>query len=249
MLNHLKVQSNTTVTENGAITHVSTNSHCLDLFATIGALRRESDKKIQSRFMQAFTENKDIAMKLLFFARDIRGGLGERRVFRVILRWLANNEAESLRKNLAYVAEYGRFDDLLVLFGTPCEADMLKLVKAQFQQDTIALARGESVSLMAKWLPSVNASNSQTVSYAKAIAKYLGLNDAGYRKAVVAMRANIKIIENNLRTKDYTFDYSKQPSKAMYKYRMAFVRHPGGKQIFACDLFPSAGTGGPGKGP
>ena len=227
MLNHLKVQSNTTVTENGAITHVSTNSHCLDLFATIGALRRESDKKIQSRFMQAFTENKDIAMKLLFFARDIRGGLGERRVFRVILRWLANNEAESLRKNLAYVAEYGRFDDLLVLFGTPCEADMLKLVKAQFQQDTIALAKGESVSLMAKWLPSVNASNGQTVSYAKAIAKYLGLNDASYRKAVVALRANIKIIENNLRTKDYTFDYSKQPSKAMYKYRMAFVRNDG----------------------
>jgi hypothetical protein len=74
-------------------------------------------------------------------------------------------------------------------------------------------------------LPSVNASNAQTVLYAKKIAKHFGLNDASYRKALVALRARIRIIENNLREKDYTFDYSKQPSKAMYKYRKAFVRN------------------------
>ena len=225
MLKYLKQEANYTVTENGALTHLSTESDCLDLFATIGALRRESESEIINRFVRAYTENRDIAMKLLFFARDIRGGLGERRVFRVILKWLADNEPASVRKNLAYVAEYGRFDDLLALMGTSCEKDALDVLKAQFEADNEALKNGEAVSLLAKWLPSVNASNDETVYNAKKIAKYFGMNDRGYRKALVALRARIKIVENNLREKDYTFDYSKQPSKAMYKYRKAFIRN------------------------
>ena len=227
MLNYLKQEANKTVTENGAATHITTESDCLDLFATIGALRRESDSEIVTRFIRAYSENKDIAMKLLFFARDIRGGLGERRVFKVILNWLANNEPATVRKNLEYVAEYGRFDDLLCLMGTACEKDMLDVLKAQFEADNNALANGGEVSLLAKWLPSVNASSSETVLYAKKIAKHFGMNDASYRKALVALRAHIRIIENNLREKDYSFDYSKQPSKAMYKYRKAFIRNDG----------------------
>ena len=227
MLNYLKQEANKAVTENGAATHITTESDCLDLFATIGALRRESDSEIVARFIRAYSENKDIAMKLLFFARDIRGGLGERRVFKVILNWLADNEPTTVRKNLEYVAEYGRFDDLLCLMGTVCEKDMLDVLKAQFEADSNALANGGEVSLLAKWLPSVNASSSETVLYAKKIAKHFGLNDASYRKALVALRAHIRIIENNLREKDYSFDYSKQPSKAMYKYRKAFIRNDG----------------------
>ena len=227
MLNYLKQEANKTVTENGAATHITTESDCLDLFATIGALRRESDSEIVTRFIRAYSENKDIAMKLLFFARDIRGGLGERRVFKVILNWLANNEPQTVRKNLEYVAEYGRFDDLLCLMGTACEKDMLNVLKAQFEADNNALANSGEVSLLAKWLPSVNASSTETVLYAKKIAKHFGLNDASYRKALVALRAHIRIIENNLREKDYSFDYAKQPSKAMYKYRKAFIRNDG----------------------
>lgn len=225
MLKHLKQEANSTFTENGAVTNITTNSDCLDLFATIGALRRQSDNEIEDRFIRAFTENRDIAMKLLFFARDIRGGLGERRVFKVILNWLANNELESLRKNLTYVSEYGRFDDLLALMGTPCEKEMLDVLYAQFEADNEALKNGGEVSLLAKWLPSVNASNPQTIINAKKIAKHFGMNDASYRKAVTALRAHIKILENNLRERDYSFDYSKQPSKAMYKYRKAFIRN------------------------
>ena len=225
MLKYLKQEANSTVTENGALTHITTESDCLDLFATIGALRRESDSEIIDRFTRAYTENRDIAMKLLFFARDIRGGLGERRVFKVILNWLANNEPASVRKNLVHIAEYGRFDDILTLIGTPCEKEALDVLKAQFEADNSALANGGEVSLLAKWLPSVNASNRETIIYAKKIAKHFGLNDASYRKALVALRARIRIIENNLREKDYSFDYSKQPSKAMYKYRKAFIRN------------------------
>ena len=227
MLKFLKQEANKTVTENGAATHITTESDCLDLFATIGALRRESDSEIVTRFVRAYSENRDIAMKLLFFARDIRGGLGERRVFKVILNWLANNEPATVRKNIVHVAEYGRYDDLLCLMGTACEKDMLDVLKAQFEADNNALAKGDEVSLLAKWLPSVNASSPKTVLCAKKIAKHFGLNDASYRKAVVALRAHIRIIENNLREKDYSFDYAKQPSKAMYKYRKAFVRNDG----------------------
>ncbi len=227
MLKHLKNEANITVTENGAVTYATTTSDCLDLFATIGALRRESDAEIEARFKRAFTENGDIAMKLLFFARDIRGGLGERRVFRVILNWLAENEPKTVRKNLEYVAEYGRFDDLLTLMGTPCEDAMIEVVKARLEADMAALAGGGDVSLLAKWLPSVNASNKETIHNAKKIARKLGMTDKEYRKALVTLRSHIRIIENNLREKDYTFDYSKQPSKAMFKYRKAFIRNDG----------------------
>ena len=225
MLNYLKQEANKTVTENGAATHMTTESDCLDLFATIGALRRESDSEIVTRFVRAYSENRDIAMKLLFFARDIRGGLGERRVFKVILNWLADNEPQTVRKNIAYVAEYGRYDDLLCLMGTACEKEMLNVLKAQFETDCEALKNGGEVSLLAKWLPSVNASSAETVLCAKKIARHFGMSDASYRKALVALRAHIRIIENNLREKDYSFDYSKQPSKAMYKYRKAFMRN------------------------
>ncbi len=227
MLEYLKNEANKTYTENGAATYATTNSDCLDLFATIGALRRESESEIITRFIRAYSENRDIAMKLLFFARDIRGGLGERRVFKVILGWLAENEPATLRKNIEHVAEYGRFDDLLVLMNTPCEKEMLEVLHKQFLSDVKALKEGGEVSLLAKWLPSVNASNHDTILYAKKIARHFGMNDASYRKALVSLRAHIRIIENNLREKDYTFDYSKQPSKAMYKYRKAFIRNDG----------------------
>ena len=133
MLKFLKKEANMTHTENGAVTYRTTQSECLDLFATIGALRRERDEEITNRFLRAYAEDADLAMKTLFFARDIRGGIGERRVFRTILKWLANNEPRSLEKNIQYIAEYGRYDDLLVLMGTTCEGKVLHLIKSSWQ--------------------------------------------------------------------------------------------------------------------
>ena len=222
MLNHLKNESNKTFTENGAVTHATSLSDCLDLFATIGAIRRQSDEEIITRFSRAFAENADIAMKILFFGRDVRGGLGERRVFRVIVNWLADHEPTALRKNIALIPEYGRFDDLVSLMGTACEKDALAVICDQLRRD---LASRENVSLLAKWLPSVNASNAETIRMGKKIARALGMTDAEYRRTLVKLRAQIHIIENHLREKDYTFDYSAQPSKAMYKYRAAFIRN------------------------
>lgn len=226
MLEFLKKATNHTYTENGALTLASTESDCLDLFATIGALRAASEEEVQRRFCRAWAENPDLAVKILFFARDVRGGLGERKVFRNILRSLAMSNADTVIKNLPNVAEYGRFDDLLVLMDTPCEAAMLKLIKNQLEADTVAIEQGtQTISLLAKWLPSVNASSKETVRMAKRIARALGMSDMQYRKMLARMRRQIAILENNLREKSYTFDYSVQPSKAMMKYRKAFLRN------------------------
>ena len=164
-------------------------------------------------------------MKILFYGRDVRGGLGERRVFRILLRWLAVSKPESVVRNLPYVAEYGRWDDVLVLLDTPCRAKALALLKQQFDADLAALSSDGDVSLLGKWLPSVNASNDETIRAAKQIANAFGLSDRDYRKTLTKLRAQIRILENNLRKRDYTFDYSKQPSKAMFKYRKAFLRN------------------------
>lgn len=226
MLNCIKAEANRTFTENGAVTNRTSLSDCLDLFATVGALRHEDESEILTRFLRAFAENRDLATKTLFYARDVRGGLGERRVFRVILKWLANNHPTTVRKNLPFVAEYGRYDDLLTLMDTPCEKDALTYVKTELKRDLEALnTEGAEVSLLGKWLPSVNTSNRESVLLAKRIARFLGMSDAEYRKTLSALRARIRIIENNLRERDYTFDYSKMPSGAMFKYRKAFHRN------------------------
>ncbi len=110
----------------------------------------------------------------------------------------------------------------MALMGTACENDALALVRQQLAAD---LQAESQVSLLAKWLPSVNASNANTVRIAKKIARSLGMTDAEYRKALVSLRAKIRILENNLREKDYSFSYEAQPSRAMFKYRRAFIRN------------------------
>ncbi len=225
MLQALKDTANVAYTENGALTHATSGSDCLDLFATIGALRSADETEIEQRFMRAWAENPDLAIKILFYARDVRGGLGERRAFKTILHWLGNEAPATVLKNLPLIAEYGRYDDVLCLFDTQCEFAMLLYIKEQLMQDCRALRTNKPVSLLAKWLPSINTSSDETRRMAHKIMYALGWKAVQYRKTLVALRDAIKIIENNLRTRDYTFDYSKQPSKAMYKYREAFLRN------------------------
>ena len=226
-LNDLKNEANHTTTENGATTHISSQSNVLDLFATIGALRHANDEEVLKRFYRAFTEDPDLAMKILFYARDIRGGLGERKVFRTILRDLAETYPETVEKNLTYISEYGRWGDLLCLLDGKCEKKAMALLVDQFRKDCRKYNSGdkEGISLLAKWLPSINTSSKEAVRLARKIVTALCISERNYRKSLSILRRQIKIIENNLREKDYTFDYSKQPSKAMLKYRKAFIRN------------------------
>ena len=227
MLKAIKDELNAARTENGAVTNRTTGKACLDLFATIGALRHADAQEICGRFLKAYAEDPDLAMKILFYARDVRGGLGERRVFRTVLIWLAANEKCSVVRNLSLIAEYGRWDDVLVLLKTPCRKEALALLRERFEADMAALESGGEVSLLGKWLPSVNASSPETTEAGKLIAKSFGLSERDYRTALTRLRAHIRILENNLREKDYTFDYARQPSRAMLKYRKAFLRNDG----------------------
>ena len=225
MLSNMINLNNRTWTENGAPALRSTGSECLDLFATVGALCCAAETEIETRFLRAFAEDADLAMKILFYARDVRGGLGERRVFRVLMRYLAMAEPSVARRNLPWVAEFGRWDDVVDLLDTPVREEAVELLKAQFDRDMAALEKGEPVSLLGKWLPSVNAHSAQTVARAKLLARAFGMRDAEYRRALSALRRASHVLENNLRERDYSFDYAKQPSQAMFRYRGAFLRN------------------------
>lgn len=224
MLKFLKKEANKTETLNVATTYISSGKFCLDLFSSIGASRNSSEKEIVKRFHRAFCEDKNLAMKILFYARDIRGGLGERKVFRTIIKNLPRTSRSALVKNIKNIPEYGRYDDLLELMDTSCKKEVVAYIKEQLQNDIANIETGE-VSLLAKWLSSINATNIQTVKLGKRLAQCLNMSEKEYRQTLSKLRAKIKIIENNLREKDYSFDYSKQPSKAMFKYKKAFIRN------------------------
>ncbi|MCM1506281.1 MAG: DUF2828 domain-containing protein [Ruminococcus flavefaciens] len=227
MLDFLKKESNLTFTENGALTHSTTGNHCLDLFFRAGAMRNADEKEISKAVIRAYNENPEKTMKIVFYARDARGGLGERRFFRTAINTLSRYAPDSVKRNVPYFAEYGRFDDLLVLIGTKCEEEAVSEIKRQLDEDVESKQRNEQVSLLAKWLPSVNASSADTKIMGKKIARLLGMSEKKYRQTLSELRKYIDILENRLRIADYTFDYSKQPSCAMFKYRKAFIRHDG----------------------
>ena len=166
--------------------------HCLDFFACAGALRHAKKGIIYHLFMAAYAENPTLTMKIIFYARDIRGGLGERRVFRIILPLLSWTHKKSLVRNLAFIPEFGRYDDLLELLGTCCEKETIAFLKQQWDQDIFALMqKNETVSLLAKWLPSANTSNQLRVKQGRKLARAFGLTDRQYRKTLSALREKI----------------------------------------------------------
>lgn len=225
MLNMLKSEASLTHTENGALTHSTSGSFCLDLFFRAGGMRNASGQEIADVVLRAFAEDETKTLKIVFFARDARGGLGERRFFRIAVRTLAQHAPEAIIRNIPYFAEYGRFDDLCVLLHTPCEQAAVAAIAAQLEADRQAMQAGGKVSLLAKWLPSVNASAVETRENGRYLAVRLGMTERKYRKLLSALRSYSDILENRLRTADYSFDYEKQPSGAMFKYRQAFLRN------------------------
>ena len=225
MLNFLKKESNMTYTENGGTAYRSTESFCLDMFFKAGAMRNSTAEEIANVVTRAYAEDPDKTMKIIFFARDARGGLGERRFFRCAVSALVKTSPKAVEKNIPLFAEYGRFDDLCVLLGTPLENAAAKEIKSQLNKDIAAMKTKGQVSLLAKWLPSVNASSKDTRNKGRRMAALLGMTEPAYRKTLSSLRRYTDILENRLRERDYTFDYEVQPSCAMFKYRRAFIRN------------------------
>ncbi len=201
---------------------------------------RKNPGDAEKLFVRAYGENPSLAVKILFYLRDIRSGLGERDLFRHLLCHLAEFYPETVRKTLYAVPKYGRWDDLLCLLATRAKDDAVSVIKAQLEKDRVLLNAANAdkagecaqeagtaggVSLLGKWLPSINASSKETVRAAKTLIAALGMNAAGYRKLCSALRKRIQIIEDYLRRSDYSFDYSRQPSQAMFRYKKAFIRN------------------------
>lgn len=221
----IKNETNRTVTANGMPALKSTGDALLDLFATAGSMR-DRISEIPYKFEMAYQEDALIATKIMFYIRDIRGGgLGERAVFRAFLTYAANNHPECLINNIGYIPYYGRFDDLYALKGTKLESEMISFIKAQLAEDIIAMRKGESVSLLAKWLATPDASSKKTSTLGCWTAKALGITVYEYKRILRALRAYTKIVEVDMSAKKWeNINYPNVPSRAMMKYRKAFLK-------------------------
>lgn len=228
-----KKAANWTRTENGAVALKSTGTACLDLFGTIGALRGADKTRVTTLFEEAYRENPLYATRILFYARDIRGdketsGLGERSVFRTILKYAALHHPECVVPNLDLIGVYGRYDDMYCLIGTPVENAMWAAMKKQFEEDRKNLEAGNVISLLAKWVKTADASSKTTRSLGILTAKRLGYSVYEFKRIVRAMRKHIGIVESLMSAKRWSeIKYSEVPSRAMMIYRKAFERHDG----------------------
>ena len=221
-LDNLDNATNWKYTENGAVTHDHTKSKVLDMFAMGGSYRNRSDADCINLFINALEENEALAMKCLFYLRDVRGGQGERRFFRVCFKWLCDNNPEAAKRNLEYLSEYGRWDDLIyATAGTKLEDYALSLIKEQLVLDM----ESKTPSLLAKWLPSENASSHKTRKMAIKVRTYLKMTHKEYRKALAELRKRINIVERLMSENRWDeIEFDKIPSKAGLIYKNAFAR-------------------------
>lgn len=222
----MRKEGNFTRTENGAVALNTTGDACLDLFSTIGSLRTATEERIQTLFSEAYQENPLFATKIVFYARDVRGGLGERQTFRTLLRYMANYHTESLKSNLDLIGVFGRYDDLYSLIGTPLENDMWAAMKKQFLEDLENLNQGNAISLLAKWIKTADASSKQTRALGILTAQKLGYSVYEFKRIIRSMRKQIKVVECLMSSNKWNeINYSAVPSRAMRIYRNAFMRH------------------------
>jgi hypothetical protein len=195
------------LTENGMATNSSSLNVCVDLFFNIGAMRGQDKQRLIATFSKAFNEDPKRAMKLLFWARDVRGGAGERQVFKDILVYLAENHDLALKPNLHLIAEYGRWDDLLALVGTYLEKDAFTLIS-----DALIAENG----LCAKWMPRKGA-------VAEKLRKFTGMSPKQYRKSLVGLT---NVVETKMCAKDWnSIEFGKLPSVASARYQKAFGKN------------------------
>ena len=221
-MNAMNTVNNYTLTENGAVTHKSTQSALLDLFAMGAAMRNRSDEDVILMFRNAFAENPVYALKCLFYIRDVRGGQGERRFFRVVMKDMAKNNTDAARRNLKFVPEFGRWDDLYVFVGTPLEKEALQIMKDQLALDVEC----KTPSLLAKWLKSENTSSSESRALGNITREAFGMTHKQYRKTLSILRERINVLERLMSEGRWDeIEFDKIPSKAGMKYKNAFARH------------------------
>lgn len=218
---------NVSYTENGARGYATTGKALVDINFQAASLRSKSTEEISVMFSRAFCEEPILAMKWLFYLRDVRGGMGERDSFRRILKWLVTDtDIRFTEKLIPLIPEYGRYDDLWGLLDTQLKDAIIAYVNQQLLQDLNAIKEGKSISLLGKWMPSCNTSSVKTKELAKTLAKDLGLSEKTYRQTLSTLRGYSKVVECDMsanRWKD--INYNAVPSKANILYRNSFLKH------------------------
>lgn len=217
---------NVSVTENGAVGYRTTGKELLDINFAVSSMRNVNEQQIVDKFVKTFYENKLLAIKWLFYVRDAREGVGERRLFRICMKYLAEKHMDIAKAVIPLIAEYGRYDDLLCLLDTDLVNDISELMKNQLDEDMKNMNDNKPVSLLAKWLPSANASSKETKRLAHIIISNFGITERQYRKMLSKLRAYLKIVEVSMSKKKWgEIDYSTVPSRANLIYNAAFLRN------------------------
>ena len=198
------VQNQTARTTNGMKARKSTANAVVDLFYNIGASR---GKNITPAFAAAMAESRDLALRVAAWVRDVRGGAGERQLFRDILVYLEKNDTEAAKALVAKVPELGRWDDLFVFNTKEMKAVAYTMVGDALREKNI---------LAAKWTP-------RQGRIASELRTFFGMSPKFYRKSLVEMT---KVVETNMCAKDWdNINFSHVPSVAASRYKKAFSRN------------------------
>lgn len=222
----IKEETTHTFTENGAQAKNTSGDKLVDFYSTAGALRTADDNRITRLFDDAFAEDKLLATKILFYARDIRGGLGERKLFRTLIKHMAMYHPEAIRPNLDLIGVFGRYDDLYTFIGTPLEQDMWNAMKQQWNEDYMAMNNGQATSLLAKWIKTPDTSSKESRKLGCLTAKKLGYSVYEFKRILRSLRKHIEIVESLMSAGKWDeIKYPEVPSRAMKIYKKAFLRH------------------------
>lgn len=235
-LDNLKEETTIGTTENGAKTFTSSLNANLDFFGQAGAMRSRTED-VGRLFLHAYSEDKELALRNLVHLRNIRlGGLGERDAFRVAFNSLMDTDAEVAAKFLNFTAFIGRWDDVVYAYeyasntgNKKVKEAALDIISYQLSSDCDKVVEGDSsISLLAKWVPSTSVKSPKRKKVANMLAKDLGYgnNHKDYRKVLAVLRTQLGLVEKDLANKEYDkIDFTKLPSKALFKYRQAFMRN------------------------
>jgi hypothetical protein len=194
-----------TVTANGMPALTSSGDAICDLFYDIGSSR--NNPNITSTFFRAFAKDKTLAARTLFWARDVRGGAGERQTFRNLMLELEATAPAECKRLLSFIPEYGRWDDLLIFQTAGMKVEAYKLC---------ALGIRSGDGLCAKWMP-------RKGPVAIELRKVMGMSPKQYRKTLVNLT---NVVEQKMCAKEWDkIDFGKLPSIASKQYMSAFHRN------------------------
>lgn len=217
------MQTRNEVTENGMVTNSSSLSSCVDLFFIIGAMRSKAKDQqammdLMGRLEASLHEDPLLTRKMIFWLRDVRGGAGEREVFRKILRYLCHTYPKYVENNIRLIPEFGRWDDLFITFGTPVEDIALELIEEILTNDY------PQTGLLAKWIPRTGGKISKEKrEIANTIRRHLSLTPRDFRKLIVS---KTEVVEQKMCKKEFDkIEYPKVPSLAMSRYTNSFMKN------------------------